>query len=151
MKTMTISSNKKARFEYEILDTYEAGILLKGSEVKSIRSNGISLVESHVRIIKSEVFLINAHIAPYAFEQITILDPRATRKLLLNKKEILKLERSVREKGLTVVPLKAYFKAGLVKVEIALGKGKKLHDKRQTMKERTLKREAQSHMKQRNR
>ncbi len=151
MKTMTISSNKKARFEYEILDTYEAGILLKGSEVKSIRSNGISLVESHVRIIKSEVFLINAHIAPYAFEQITIRDPRATRKLLLNKKEILKLERSVREKGLTVVPLKAYFKAGLVKVEIALGKGKKLHDKRQTMKERTLKREAQSHMKQRNR
>ncbi len=148
MKTMTISSNKKARFEYEILDTYEAGILLKGSEVKSIRSNGISLVESHVRIIKSEVFLINAHIAPYAFEQITILDPRATRKLLLNKKEILKLERSVREKGLTVVPLKAYFKAGLVKVEIALGKGKKLHDKRQTMKERTLKREAQTYIKQ---
>ena len=137
-----ISSNKRAFYDYFVSDLVEAGIVLEGSEVKSVRAGGVSLNESFVVIKNNEIFLKNAYIKPY--EQATSFkhDERRTRKLLLNKSEILKFERAVKEKGFTLVATKIYLnKAGKVKVEVGLAKGKKLYDKRQTLKEKTVKRD----------
>ena len=135
-----IAVNKSARFNYFISDTYEAGIVLEGSEVKSIRSGHISLAESFVFIRDNEVFLKNCYIKPYENSGCFTPDARRTRKLLLNKREILKLKHKMEAGGFTIVPLKVYLKGNLVKMEIGLGKGKKLYDKRETIKQRTISR-----------
>jgi SsrA-binding protein len=133
-----IQENREARFHYEILDTYEAGMVLMGSEVKSIRGKNIRLKDSYVAFIRDEAFLQNAHIAPYKSGGYANHEPERLRKLLLNRAEIDYLHGSVREKGLSVVPLKIYFKNGRVKVLLGLGKGKKLHDKRDSIKKRDV-------------
>ena len=139
-----IANNKKAYFDFFISDTIEAGIVLEGSEVKSIRAGGVSLNESYVKVIGNEVFLINAYIKPFEKASSFAPDSKRTRKLLLNRNEILKLTQKVLEKGLTIVPLRVYLKGSLVKVEIGVGKGKKLYDKRETLKEKTAKREIET-------
>lgn len=131
-----IAQNKKAYHDYFVEDTYEAGIVLVGCEVKSIRLGAINLRDSFVIIKNDEVFMIGAHISPYKMGSYNNVDPRRTRKLLLNRSEINKLRGKVEQKGYTLVPLKVYFKDALVKVQIGLCKGKELHDKRQTIKEK---------------
>jgi len=144
---MYIDKNKKAFFDYEIIEKYEAGIVLNGWEVKSIKAGEVSLKESFCFVYKGEIFLKNAHIAPYkmgvSFEK---QETRQDRKLLLNKREINKLIGKIKEKGLTLVPLMIYLKKGRVKLEIALAKGKKLHDKKQALKEKDIKREQEREM-----
>lgn len=137
-----VADNRQARFRYEILETYEAGVELKGTEVKSIREGKANLRDGYALIRNGEAWLLNMHISPY--EQSSAFfnhDPRRTRRLLLHKKEIRKLIGKVEQEGLTLIPLKMYFKRGFVKITIALGKGKKLHDKRQSIKEREDKRD----------
>lgn len=137
-----ISNNKRAYFDYFVSDLVEAGIVLEGSEVKSVRAGGASLSESFVVVKNNEIFLKNAYIKPYEQTSSFKPDERRTRKLLLNKSEISKFSRAVKEKGFTLVATKIYFnKSGKVKVEIGLAKGKKLYDKRQTLKEKSVKRE----------
>ena len=132
-----ISDNRKARFLYEILETYEAGIELVGTEVKSIRAGRVNLRDGYGIIRNGEAWLLNVHISPYnASGEYFNHDPRRTRKLLLHKKEINKLIGLLEQQGLTLVPLKMYFKKGLVKISLGVGKGKKLHDKRETLKRR---------------
>lgn len=133
---LIIQENKEARFHYEILDTYEAGMVLMGSEVKSVRGKNVRLKDSYVAFIRDEAFLQNAHIAPYKSGGYANHEPERLRKLLLHKAEIEYLESATKEKGLTVVPLKIYFKNGKVKILLGLGKGKKLHDKRESIKKR---------------
>lgn len=143
-----IANNKKAFFDYFISDLVEAGIVLEGSEVKSVRDGGVSLVDSFVVLKNGEMFLKNAYIKPYEKTSSYKPDERKTRKLLLNKSEIQKFERLVREKGFTIVATKVYFnKTGKVKVEIGLAKGKKLYDKRQTLKEKAVMRDIQRYSK----
>lgn len=141
MMDKVIAANKQARFEYSILETLEAGIALKGSEVKSLRDGKASLSDSFVRIDKGEAFVYNFHIPPYAHAGRSMLDPIRARKLLLHKNEIARLAGQVQQKGLTIVPLKAYFKRGFAKLEIALAKGKKRYDKREAIKKREVDRE----------
>ena len=136
-----ITNNRKASFHYFLSDFIEAGIELTGTEIKSIRNNGVSLNDSYIVIRNHEAFILNMHIAPYKQGNIFNHDPLRTRKLLLHKKEILKLEAKVKEKSFTLVPVKVYFKRGRVKVEIALGKGKKLFDKRESQKQKDVARE----------
>jgi len=131
-----VSENRKARHEYHILDVYEAGMILSGDEVKSIRATGISIAESYVRPINGEVFLLGAHINPYSYSGKLDYLATGSRKLLLNRSEINKLIAGVERKGFTIVPLKVYFKNGLAKIEIALAKGKDAPDKRQAIKAR---------------
>jgi len=134
--------NRKARHDYFLLENYEAGIVLLGCEVKSIREGKVNLKDSFARLIKGEVYLFNCHIAPYSHVQsITGIDPIRTRKLLLNRAEIIRIDTKIKGKGTTLVPTKMYFKKGHVKVEIALGQGKKAHDKRETIKRRIHDRE----------
>ena len=143
-----VSDNRQARFQYEILDTYEAGIALKGTEVKSAREGKANLRDGYALIRDEEVWLLNVHISPYETAgRYFNHDPRRSRKLLLHKKEIRKLVGKVQEKGLTLIPLKMYLKKGLIKVEIAVGRGKKLHDKRETIKQRQDKRDMQRALK----
>lgn len=143
-----VSDNRQARFLYEILDTYEAGIELKGTEVKSIREGKVNLRDGYVLIRNGEAWLINAHISPYGTaSEYFNHDPRRTRKLLMHKQEIRKLIGRVEQQGLTLVPLKMYLKRGWVKIEVALGKGKKLHDKREDERRREDKREMERAMK----
>lgn len=138
----TIIINKKAKFEYHILEKYEAGIALEGWEVKSLRAGKVQLVDSHVIMKHHEAFLLGALITPLLSASTHIKpDDRRTRKLLLHRAELAKLIGKIKEKGLTLVPLAMYWKKNKVKVEIALAQGKKLHDKRATIKERDLKRE----------
>ena len=129
-------NNSKARFLYFLEDFIECGIELKGSEIKSIRHNGASLRDSYVIFKNGEAFLLNMGIAPYDHGNSFNHDPNRTRKLLLHKKEIIKMEQKAKEKVMTVVPTKVYLKKGRVKIEIALAKGKKLFDKRETIKKR---------------
>lgn len=136
-----ITNNKKAYHNYFISDILEAGISLSGSEVKSIRSGHMSIDESFIQIINGEIFLKNAYIKTYEQSKSFLLDERRNRKLLLHSAEISKLERKVVEKGFTIVPLKVYFKNHLVKIEIGLGKGKKLYDKKQDLIEKSKQRE----------
>ncbi|MDJ0736945.1 MAG: SsrA-binding protein SmpB [Nostocaceae cyanobacterium] len=143
-----ISDNRQARFLYEILETYEAGIQLTGTEVKSIRAGRVNLQDGYALIRGGEVWLINVHISPYqASGQYFNHEPRRSRKLLLHREEIRKLIGKVEQQGLTLVPLKMYFKRGWVKVSIALGRGKKLHDKRETLKRRQDQRDMQRALK----
>jgi SsrA-binding protein len=136
-----IASNKKAFHDYHVLDKYEAGMALTGTEVKSLRDRGATLKDSYVIFKAGEAFLFGAHISPYTHGNRENHDPERTRKLLLHRREIEKLEASVVEKGLTIVPLRLYFKGGRVKAEIAVVRGKKLYDKRETEKRREADRE----------
>ncbi len=136
-----ITNNKKAKFNYFLSDFLQTGIVLEGSEVKSLRSNHANLEDSFVFIKDHEVFLKNCYIAPYEKAAAYIPDSRRSRKLLLNKNEIIKLEQKMKQKGFSCVPTKMYFEGGLVKVEIALAKGKKLYDKRDTQKEKSTQKE----------
>lgn len=137
-----IADNKKARFNYQILEEYEAGIMLSGPEVKSVKSGHISLKESFVTASGSELFLTNAHISPYGPAQQKDYNPTRPRKLLLKKTEIIKLVGKAQIKGNTMIPIKAYLKNGLVKIEFGLARGKNKYDKRQTIKERDIERDA---------
>ena len=138
-----IANNKKAYHDYFILDTYEAGIALAGTEVKSLRMGKCSIKESFIRIEDGEVFIYGMHISPYEKGNIFNKDPLRVRKLLLHKAEINKMLGKTKEKGMSIVPLKVYFKGSLVKVEIGLAKGKKLYDKRQDIAKKDQKREAE--------
>ncbi len=139
-----ISSNKKAYFDYHLFDKFEAGIALLGTEIKSIRNNGANLTDCYVKISPElEATLINCHIAPYKFGNINNHEERRDRKLLLNKKEILKILNKIKQEKYTVVPTKMYFSTRWVKVEIALAKGKKLYDKRETLKKKDTERDIQ--------
>ena len=138
-----IVQNKKARFEYEILDTIEAGIVLKGTEVKSVRLKKVNIQDSYARIKDGEAFLYGMNISPYESGNIFNHDPMRVRKLLLHKQEIKRLTGKQQEKGLTLVPLKVYWKNGKVKVLLGLAKGKTLYDKRHDIKKRDSDRELQ--------
>ncbi len=136
-----ITTNKKAYYNFFISDLVEAGVVLKGSEVKSVRENGMSLNESFVIIKNGEIFLKNAYIKTYEHDKISQLDERRTRKLLLHKAEIEKFSRKVQEKGFSLMATKAYFDKGRVKISKGLAKGKKLYDKRECKKQDTIKQE----------
>ncbi len=131
-----VATNKKAYHDYFVEDTYEAGIVLVGSEVKSIRQGAVNLRDSFAIVKNGEIWLIGAHISPYKMGSYFNVDPTRTRKLLLNRVEINKLIGKVQQKGFTLVPLKIYFKDSLVKIELGLCKGKELFDKRETLKRR---------------
>lgn len=149
MGVKVITENRKARHDYHILDRFEAGIALTGTEVKSLRAGNATLKDSYVDVDKGEMHLVGAYIAPYEQGNIFNHEPERKRKLLMHKREILRLQSTVVEKGLTLVPLRLYFKNGKVKVEIGLVKGKQTVDKRQTIKERDAKREIERAMKNR--
>ena len=146
----TVAQNKKAHHDYFIEDTYEAGIELAGTEVKSMRMGKCSIKESFVQIEHGEVFVYGMHISPYEKGNIFNKDPLRTRKLLLHQYEIRKIAAKIAEKGFTLVPLKVYFKGSLVKVEIGIAKGKKLYDKRQTIAKNDQRREAEREFKVKN-
>lgn len=145
-----IANNKKAYHDYFILDTYEAGIALHGTEVKSLRMGKCSIKESFVRVEHGEVFIYGMHISPYEKGNIFNKDPLRVRKLLLHSFEIRKLIGKMKEKGITLMPLKVYFKGSLVKLEVGLAKGKKLHDKREGIAKKDQMREARREFKVRN-
>ena len=142
-----ITVNRKARHEYSILQTYEAGIVLHGTEVKSLREGKANLVDSYAAVEAGEVWLHHTHISEYKQGSINNHEPTRTRKLLLNKSEIRRLIGKVKEKGLTLIPLRLYFKNGKVKVELALVKGKKVYDKREAIAKRDLQREQERRIK----
>lgn len=142
-----IANNKKARFDYFIEDTYEAGISLHGTEVKSLRMGKCSIKESFVRVENGEVYVYNMHISPYEKGNIFNRDPLRVKKLLLHKYEINKISGQMAQKGYTLVPLNVYFKGSLVKVEIGLARGKKLYDKRQDIAKKDQRREAEKQFK----
>lgn len=142
-----IATNRQAFFNYEILDTFEAGIALKGTEVKSLRNGKCTISESYVDLENNLPVIKLMSIPPYAFGNIHNHEEKRVRKLLLHKEEILRMQKMIEQKGFTAVPLSLYFKKGLVKIKIGIGKGKKLHDKRSVIKERELSREAQRAMK----
>lgn len=137
-----LATNRKAQFEYFLFARYEAGIVLLGSEIKSIRAGQISIMESYIQIDKGQVWLMEAHIAPYESANRNNHDPKRPRKLLLHQKEIKELSNSIQQKGMTIVPLKVYLKEGKAKLEFAVAKGKKLYDKRQAIAKRDAEREA---------
>jgi SsrA-binding protein len=136
-----VATNRKASHEYFLLARYEAGIALQGSEIKSIRAGQISLAEAYIQIDGHEAWLVDAHVAPYEQASIYNHEPRRPRKLLLHRAEIHRLWNEVRQKGVTIVPLRVYLKAGRAKVEIAVAKGKKLYDKREAIAKRDSERE----------
>lgn len=140
---MVLARNKKAFHDYFIEEKYESGIELIGTEVKSIKAGKVSIKESFVRIIKNEIFVMNMNVTPYEFGNINNKSETRVRKLLLNKKEIEKLQSKIKEQGYTIVPISIYTKNRLVKVEIALAKGKKNYDKRETLKKKDQEREIQ--------
>jgi SsrA-binding protein len=141
-----VISNRKARYDYFVLETYECGIVLKGPEVKSIRNGRANLQDGYARIDDGEVWLFGMHVSPYEFSRGD-LDPVRPRKLLLHHKQILELARATEERGVTLVPLGVYFKDGRAKVELAIARGKARYDKRQAIAERDAKRETQRAMK----
>ena len=144
----TVAFNKEAKAEYEIIETYEAGIVLEGSEVKALRNKQtVSFKDSFVRIENGEAWLYNLYIAPYRYATLKPPDPLRKRKLLLHKREILKLLGKVQQKGFTIIPLRVRFKNGKVKVEIALAKGKKTYDRREELRERDMKRQMERDLK----
>lgn len=142
-----IATNKKAYKDYFLEETYEAGIALTGTEVKSVRARKVNFKDSFARVKNGEVYLLNLHISPYEQGNRYNVEPERTRKLLLHRKQIDRLLGKTQEKGLTLVPTKIYIKEGLVKVEIALGKGKKFYDKREEIKKEQAKRDLQRFMK----
>ncbi len=145
---LTVAYNKEAKADYEIIETYEAGIVLEGPEVKALRNKQtVSFKDSFVRIEDGEAWLYNLYIAPYKYATIRPPDPLRTRKLLLHKREILRLMGKVKEKGYTIIPLRIYFKNGKAKVEIALARGKKAYDRREELKQRDLERQLRRELK----
>jgi SsrA-binding protein len=145
--TKLIADNRRARFNYDLLEHFEAGIVLQGTEVKSLRDGKLNLGDSYCVIERDgDVYLKDAHISPYSHGTRVNHEPLRTRKLLLNRGEIRRLAQRVREKGLTLVPTRVYFKNGWVKVEIALAKGRKKYDKREKIKERDAERDTQRHL-----
>lgn len=147
----TIADNRKARHDYFILESYEAGIELTGTEVKSIRDGGLNLKDSWISIDNGELFIKQMHISPYEKGNIFNKDPLRTRKLLMHKREIMKLLGQVKQDGLTLIPISVYFKGSSVKVQVGLCKGKKQHDKRDAMAQRDAKRTIDRELKMRNR
>jgi SsrA-binding protein len=144
----TVAVNKPARFNYAILETFEAGLVLQGSEVKSIRDGRISLKESFADIRDGELVLVDCHISPYEAANIWNHEPLRPRKLLLHRREVKRLTGKIQERGLTLIPLRVYFnERGLVKVELGLGKGKKTYEKRASIKEREVNREVRAALK----
>jgi len=146
MNVKVVATNRKARFEYFLLEHYEAGLSLQGSEIKSIRAGQVSLAEAYVRVEGRQAWLMEAHIAPYAQANRYNHEPRRPRRLLLHKKELRELWDAVRLKGVTIVPTRVYLKEGRAKLEIAIAKGKKLHDKRQVIAQREAEREIKRQM-----
>ncbi len=146
-KEKNIAVNRKARHEYAILQTFEAGIVLVGTEVKALRQGKASLVDGYAKLEKNEVWLVNVHINEYTQGNINNHEPKRERKLLLNRSEIRKLIGKTKEKGLTLIPLRLYFKKGKVKVEIALAKGKKVYDKRRDIAKKDFQREQERRIK----
>jgi SsrA-binding protein len=145
-----IAQNKKAHHDYYIEDTYEAGIVLKGSEIKSIRTNKVTLNDAFVNIFRGEAYVNNMHIAPYEFETKQQMDPTRARKLLLHKKEIARLIGLQKQEGYSVIPLKLYLKDGYAKVLIGVAKGKKNYDKREDLKKKDSDRQIERALKDRN-
>ena len=139
--------NRRASFDYELLDRFEAGITLTGSEIKSLRAGGVTLGEAFARVKNGEVFLEGMHIPPYKDASYNNHEPLRSRKLLLNKREIAEISKGLERKGLTLVPTRLYFKAGWVKLEVALGRGKKRYDKRQDEAKRDAQRQMERAMK----
>ncbi len=146
-----ITENRKARHDYTIEESFEAGIELKGTEVKSMRAGKANLKDSFAIVENGELYLYGMHISPYEQGNIFNVDPMRPRRLLMHKKEILRLLGKIKEQGLTLVPLKAYFKKDKIKIELALAKGKKLYDKREAAAEKSAKREIEKAMKERSR
>ena len=146
MSLKIVARNRKARHDYDLLETFEAGLVLRGSEIKSIRAGHISIQQAYVRVDGQEAWLLDAHIAPYEQASHYNHEPTRARKLLLHKKEIFKLWDNVRRKGTTVIPTQVYLKNGRAKVEIALARGKKLHDKRQSLARRDAQRQIEREM-----
>lgn len=146
-KPSDLVSNRRATHDYEILETFEAGIVLQGTEVKSIRDHGASLQEAYIKIIKQEAWLVGCSITPYRFGNIHNHEEKRERKLLLQKRELIHLKEATQEKGLTIIPLALYLKNGRIKLKIAIGKGKKAFDKRADIKARDEKRKVQEALK----
>jgi SsrA-binding protein len=142
-----LATNRRAFFEYEVIDTLEVGIALVGTEIKSLREHGASIQEAYVTVDNGELWLIASSITPYRFGSVYNHEEKRKRKLLAHKREIIRLGQSIQEKGLTCIPLAMYLKKGIAKVKIAICKGKKLHDKRTAIHERDDKREMQRMMK----
>ena len=136
-----VATNRRARHEYEILETLEAGLVLRGTEVKSLRTGQVNFKDSYATVRNGEAWLLGCHINPYSHGTDANHDPERDRKLLLHRREIARLSGRIAERGLTLVPLRLYFKDGRAKIELGLGRGKKLHDKRSTLRERDVKRE----------
>jgi len=151
MAVKIVTENRKARHEYHILETFEAGLVLTGTEVKSLRGGKSNLQDSYARVENAELMLYNMHISPYAQGNQFNQEPKRTRKLLMHKQEIMRLLGKTREKGLALIPLKVYFKNGLAKVDLALAKGKKMYDRRDDIAERDAKRDMDRVMKERSR
>ena len=149
MSIKVIATNRKAYHEYQFYDTYEAGLVLVGSEIKSIRAGRVSLQEGFVLLEGGEAWLMNVHIAPYEPASRQNHDPKRRRKLLLHRREIERLQSRVQEKGYTLVPIRLYLKDSRAKVEIALARGKKLYDKRETIAKRDVKRQVERALKER--
>ena len=150
MSIKVIATNRKARHDYYLLDTFEAGIALLGSEIKSVRAGQISIKESYVRIDGEEAWLVDAHISPYDPANRYNHEPRRPRKLLLHKKEIIRLYDEVRKKGVTIIATRVYLKQGRAKVEIAVARGKKQYDKRHDIAKRDSQREIERQLRRRN-
>ncbi|MBE8222035.1 MAG: SsrA-binding protein SmpB [Bdellovibrionales bacterium] len=142
-----IVNNKKAFYNYHILDKYEAGLVLTGSEVKSLSLGEVNLKDSYIIFKNNEAFLQKAHINVYKFSSYNNHEPERLRKLLLSRSELNKIQQAIKEKALTCIPLKLYFSKSFIKLEIALAKGKKIHDKRADLKQKSLKREIEQHFK----
>ena len=138
-----IAKNKRARHDYHVVDSVEAGVVLKGTEVKSVRLGKVQLVDSFARVEDGELYMHNAHISPYEQGNRFNVEPRRKRKLLMHKTEIARLERQVMEKGMALIPLSVYLKRGRVKVEIGVCRGKKTYDKRDTIRKRDAERDAE--------
>lgn len=147
-KSGDLVKNRTASFNYEILETFESGIVLKGTEIKSLRDHGGNLQEAYIKVVKDELWLVGCSIAPYRFGNIQNHEEKRERKLLMHKREINELKDATQKKGLTVIPLNIYLKAGKAKLKIAICRGKKLADKRSSIKERDQKREVQRAIKQ---
>lgn len=146
-KFQIVTVNRKARHDYHILESFEAGLVLKGTEVKSIRNSQVSIKESYAQLKGNDLYIVNMHVAPYQFGNRFNMEPKRDRKLLLNKRELNKIRDNIETKGLTVIPLRLYFKNGYAKLEIALAKGKKLYDKRRDLTQKAIQREAERELK----
>ncbi len=143
----TVITNRKARHDYFVVDSYEAGMVLKGCEVKSIRDGKANLQDAYARVVNGEIFMFGMHVLPYEYAHSDKPDPLRVRKLLLHRRQILEIERETQEQGITLIPLRVFFVAGRVKVDIAIAKGKAHYDKRQSLAARDAKREADRAMK----